>query len=166
MARATPVVVTTVASPWGNLWLSTSDQGLCRVELSSSWQPDELAGGVGMESPVLRAAASQIAQYLSGRRREFDLPLDLSAGTPFQQAVWRETARLAFGETCSYRQLAQALGADGGQRAVGQALRRNPLLIVVPCHRVLRSDGGLGGFGAGLKVKRGLLALEGIRLQR
>ena len=95
-----------------------------------------------------------------GDEREFDVPLGL-AGTPFQMDVWNELARISYGETISYGELARRVGRPGGPRAVGQANGRNPVPIIVPCHRVVASK-GIGGYGGGLAIKRALLALEGV----
>lgn len=102
----------------------------------------------------------QLAEYFAGERREFDLPL-APEGTPFERAVWGELAKIPFGETRSYGEIAEALGRPGAARAVGRANGANPIPIVVPCHRVIGSDGSLTGFGGGLDVKSRLLELEG-----
>ncbi|HYX25111.1 MAG TPA: methylated-DNA--[protein]-cysteine S-methyltransferase [Thermoanaerobaculia bacterium] len=102
----------------------------------------------------------QLAEYFAGRRQEFDLPL-APRGTPFQLAVWAELRRIPFGETRSYADVARALGKPAATRAVGRANGANPIPIVVPCHRVVGSDGSLTGFGGGLAAKARLLELEG-----
>ena len=112
------------------------------------------------ESPVLKEAATQLEEYFAGERTEFDLRMELD-GTPFQKEVWAELTRIPYGETISYGELARRVGRPKGPRAVGQANGRNPIAIIVPCHRVLASN-GIGGYGGGLKVKRSLLALEGV----
>ena len=100
-------------------------------------------------------------RYFRGEKEDFTtLNLDFISGTPYQKRVWREARKIPYGKTWTYKLLAHKLN-HRGYRSVGQALARNPLLIVIPCHRVLRSDGSLGGFSAGLKVKKFLLALEG-----
>lgn len=104
--------------------------------------------------------AERICGYFDGRRQDFSDALDLTAATSFQRRVWRAARLIPYGETRSYRQLAASTGRPGAARAVGQALARNPLAIIVPCHRVLPANGGLGGFGGGVKMKRYLLSLE------
>jgi O-6-methylguanine DNA methyltransferase len=104
-------------------------------------------------------AARQLDEYFSGRRREFDLPLDL-AGTEFQQRVWKSVSGIPYGQTRSYAQIATSIGSPKAVRAVGAANGANPVVIIVPCHRVIASGGGLGGYGGGLELKRRLLALE------
>ncbi len=110
--------------------------------------------------PLLREAARQLDAYFGAHGHRFDLPVDLSAGTAFQQAVWRGLLDIPVGHTCSYRTLAQQIGRPQAVRAVGAAVGRNPLSIVVPCHRVVGSDGGLTGYAGGLDRKRSLLRLE------
>ena len=110
--------------------------------------------------PILKETATQLDEYFAGERTEFDLHMELD-GTPFQREVWAELARIHYGETISYGELARRVGRPKGPRAVGQANGRNPIPIILPCHRVLASN-GIGGYGGGLKVKRALLALEGV----
>lgn len=110
-----------------------------------------------------RAVAEQLAEYFAGRRREFDLPL-APRGTDFQRAVWSELVRVPYGSTISYGELAGRVGRARASRAVGGANNRNPLPIVVPCHRVIGADGSLTGYGGGLDRKRALLTLEGVPL--
>jgi methylated-DNA-[protein]-cysteine S-methyltransferase len=112
------------------------------------------------EAPPLAAAAAQLDEYFAGERRDFDLELDLR-GTEFQRAVWDELLRIPYGETMSYGELARRLGRPERVRAVGAANGRNPVAIVVPCHRVIGADGSLTGYGGGLDRKRALLAVEG-----
>lgn len=109
--------------------------------------------------PALRKAAAQLTAYFAGERRPFDLPL-APAGTAFQHAVWKAIATVRAGETISYAELARRAGHPGSARAVGAATGRNPIAIVVPCHRIIGSDGSLTGYAGGLDRKRALLALE------
>jgi methylated-DNA-[protein]-cysteine S-methyltransferase len=103
-----------------------------------------------------------LTEFLEGKRRSVDFPVDLSAGSPFQRRVWRITGRIPFGRVRSYRWVALRLGGARYARAVGRALGANPVPIAVPCHRILAQDGSLGGFSCGLRIKRRLLALEGV----
>lgn len=116
------------------------------------------------EAPALRACREQLADYFAGRRKGFELPL-APRGSQFQQRVWQEIARVPYGETISYGELARRAGAPGQARAAGAATGRNPVGVVVPCHRIVGSDGSLTGYAGGLERKRGLLELEGA-LQR
>jgi methylated-DNA-[protein]-cysteine S-methyltransferase len=127
------------------------------------WLPDKAlrqrAGGEDAP-PVLKETATQLEEYLAGERTEFDVPMELD-GTDFQRSVWQELTRIPYGETISYGELARRVGRPKGPRAVGQANGRNPIPIIVPCHRVLASN-GIGGYGGGLPLKRALLAVEGV----
>lgn len=105
-----------------------------------------------------------MAAYLRGDRTRFDVPLDIRAGSVFQQAVWLATCEVPFGQVAAYGDIARQIGNQRAGRAVGQALKRNPLLILVPCHRIVRLKGGLGGFRAGEDVKLWLLKQEGVIL--
>lgn len=105
-------------------------------------------------------AEKQLREYFAGKRKKFDLPI-APHGTDFRQAVWRALMEIPYGETRSYGEIAAAVGKPSAQRAAGSAIGDNPLLIIIPCHRVIRSDGGLGGFSAGTEMKEFLLKLEG-----
>lgn len=155
---------TTHATPLGTVLLCARDQGLAGLWFDGQRHhpaPDRVAGwSVDPAQPLLRTAVAQLDDWFSGRRTAFDLPLDLSGGTGFQQQVWRALLDIPPGQTRSYRDLAQAIGRPQAVRAVGAAVGRNPLSIFVPCHRVLGSDGSLTGYAGGLDRKRALLRLE------
>ena len=140
-------------------------QGLCRVALlgSMALSPATLDARHDMlcDPEALGATVAQLDGYFRGERRAFDLALDLSAGTAFQRRVWVVAREIPYGRVWSYGDLAGRIGAPKAARAVGRALGANPVLIVVPCHRVLRADGLIGGFALGLDTKRRLLSLEG-----
>ena len=112
---------------------------------------------------LLIEALEQLTAYFKGERQAFDLPLDISLGTDFQQRVWQQLQKILHGETISYATLAQRVGNPKGYRAVANANGRNPFSIIIPCHRVIASDGKLGGYTGGLDKKEYLLALEGIK---
>lgn len=112
-------------------------------------------------SSRLREARVQLTDYLAGTRKSFDLPLDLSRGTSFQQKVWRTLRRISYGRVRSYQWVAVRVGGTGYARAVGNAVGANPMPIVIPCHRIVAQDSSLGGFSGGLPMKRKLLTLEG-----
>ncbi|KJS67226.1 MAG: methylated-DNA--[protein]-cysteine S-methyltransferase [Serpentinimonas sp.] len=112
------------------------------------------------EHPLLRQAAAQLNEYFAGARQRFELPIDMSRGSAFEQAVWGALEGIGPGQTCSYQALASAIGRPQAARAVGGALGRNPLGIVLPCHRVLGRNGKLTGYTGGLARKQALLALE------
>jgi methylated-DNA-[protein]-cysteine S-methyltransferase len=116
-------------------------------------------GFLKTETPLIKKAARQIEQYLAGKRKEFALPLVMH-GTEFQMAVWRALQTIPFGETRSYKEIAVLIGKPKAVRAVGMANNRNPIVIIVPCHRVIGSNGRLVGYGGGLPLKQHLLELE------
>lgn len=142
-------------SPIGRLVLEGTDEALTRVSLPGhASQVDAATTSLS----ALRRAAEQLTEYFDGERTTIDLPL-APAGTPFQLEVWRQLSLIPYGEVITYAQLAQRVARPKGFRAVGQANGRNPLAIIVPCHRVVASD-GLGGYAGGPELKRWLLDLE------
>lgn len=149
---------TQLDSPIGVLTLVASDEGLRKV----LWEGQaEQAGDATLAEfhPILAAASAQLAEYFAGDRVEFDLPLDL-IGTDFQKAAWLALADVPYGETSSYGEQAERIGRTGAFRAVGAANSKNPIPIVLPCHRIVGADGSLTGFAGGLAMKQRLLALE------
>ncbi|MFB3814340.1 MAG: methylated-DNA--[protein]-cysteine S-methyltransferase [Terriglobales bacterium] len=149
----------TMASPVGPLRLVVSEHGVLRVEFGANLP--RVAGNVDLkESPeATRDCREQLEEYFAARRTEFTLPLDLR-GTEFQQTCWRALLRIPYGETRSYAELARAIGRPHAARAVGMANHDNPIAIIVPCHRVVGTNGKLTGYGGGLETKRKLLDLE------
>jgi methylated-DNA-[protein]-cysteine S-methyltransferase len=148
-------------SPVGRLKLIGNTRALVAV-LWERERPDRVKLDTPVpasEHPILCEAERQLNEYFAGRRADFDLPLEPN-GSEFQKKVWQALQKIPFGQTRTYRELAQAIGAATGFRAVGLANGKNPLSIVVPCHRVIGSDGSLTGFAGGLKAKAALLALE------
>jgi methylated-DNA-[protein]-cysteine S-methyltransferase len=148
-------------TPIGRLVLE-SDGGV----LIGIWLPTESRAPLTPQAtghdapPVLKDTVTQLEEYFARERTEFDLPIELD-GTAFQKEVWTELSRIPYGETISYGELARRVGRPKGPRAVGQANGKNPIPIIVPCHRVLASN-GIGGYGGGLPMKRTLLAVEGV----
>lgn len=116
-------------------------------------------GVLNNNTPALREAVKQLVEYFFCGRREFDLPIE-PKGTEFQKRVWEELRKIPYGETRTYRQIAEAIGNPGAARAVGMANNKNPISIITPCHRVVNADGKIGGYAGGAEVKRFLLALE------
>jgi O-6-methylguanine DNA methyltransferase len=164
---------TTFESPIGPLFLAASDKGLVALEFDARLpgqqtirpNPRDLRAesnkiSFAESSTKLSRYTGELDQYFDGQRREFSFPLDLR-GTEFQLACWRALLDIPYGETRSYADIARAVGRPQGSRAVGMANNRNPVAIVVPCHRVIASDGTLCGYGGGLDIKRKLLELEG-----
>jgi methylated-DNA-[protein]-cysteine S-methyltransferase len=146
-----------VESPVGTLRLAADGGALVALELPGRARGTEVADA--RRHPVLRRAADQLAEWFAGERREFDLPLR-PAGTPFQEEVWRALLAIPYGATESYAALAARVGRPGSARAVGAANGRNPIALVIPCHRVIGASGALTGYGGGLPLKRWLLAHE------
>lgn len=153
-------------SPLGPLLLAATARGLCGIHFAEhkhfkgqqDWRQD--AGNT-----CLMQAARQLDEYFARRRTSFDLPLDMQGGTEFQRAVWQELTTIPFGRSTTYAALAQRIGKPRAVRAVGAANGRNPLPIVVPCHRVIGASGALTGYAGGLERKAYLLALEGVHFK-
>ncbi|MGY0561650.1 methylated-DNA--[protein]-cysteine S-methyltransferase [Luteimonas sp. A277] len=153
---------TRIESPIGPLLLAASDAGMHTIEFRDARHPVKRdASWHEGDHPLLQRAQQQLREYFAGARRSFDLPL-APQGTPFQRKVWQTLETIGYGETLSYGQLAARLGSPSASRAVGAANGRNPLPIVVPCHRVIGASGALIGFGGGLPTKQFLLELEGV----
>lgn len=144
-----------LASPQGLAGLWFDDQKHRPTELDGLWPSDS-------NHRLLRQAIEQLDRYFSGQLKRFDLPLDLSAGTAFEQSVWRTLLGLAPGQTCTYGELGAGMGRPQAARAIGGAVGRNRLSIIVPCHRVIGRNGGLTGYAGGLPRKQALLHLEGV----
>ena len=150
-------------SPIGPLVIGVSEKGLAIIEFDRGDFPKgRLAQSVEWveSAEATEAAVRELSEYFEGKRRDFTVPLDL-IGTEFQKKCWHALLAIPYGQTRSYAQIAKAVGCPKGFRAVGMANHDNPVPIIVPCHRVLASDGTLGGYGGGLDVKRQLLELEG-----
>ena len=154
--------------PKGEIFLAKTDKGVSFASFMKD--PERLKEiaeyfkkrGIPLEHKAKKFRVEEylFSQYFEGEREDFTmLPLDFVYGTPYQKKVWLETKNTPYGETRTYKSIAQKL-EHKGYRSIGQALSRNPLLVIIPCHRVIRSDGSLGGFSAGLKLKRYLLRLE------
>ena len=164
------VVQTRFQSPLGSITLAASRTGLAGAWFAGQRHlPDELATPSSWPTnaahPVLKNAAQQLDEYFAGRRRVFDLPLDLTGGTAFQQTVWHALLAIATGTTTSYSHISKSVGNAAAVRAVGAAVGRNPISIIVPCHRVLGENGTLTGYAGGLDRKTALLRLEGALIE-
>jgi methylated-DNA-[protein]-cysteine S-methyltransferase len=143
---------TSVDTPIGTLWLARDERGLTRIDFQG---PE----GANDSDALLAEAEAQLHAYFAGERQRFELPL-APAGTDFQRRVWAAVERIPYGETTTYSALAGELGRPAACRAVGAANGRNPLPVIIPCHRVVGMTGALTGYGGGLEVKRALLDLE------
>lgn len=149
-----------IDSPIGRLLLCADDVGICRIHLLNPQEeaPEE------QTCALLEWAENELGEYFAERRKTFDFPLSMR-GTAFERAVWQALCQIPYGEIRTYGQIAAQLGMPKGARAVGGACSRNPVLIAVPCHRVIAASGALTGFAAGMQAKRSLLALEGFAIQ-
>jgi methylated-DNA-[protein]-cysteine S-methyltransferase len=163
------VAYTTADSPFGTLLLASTPKGLVRIGLPNQ-DADELLVDLAtrvsprvLESPAqFNEARRELDLYFEGKLTDFDLPLDWQLSKDFRRKVLRAIARIPYGQTRSYTQMATSAGNERAVRAAGTACGSNPIPLVVPCHRVLRTGGALGGYGGGLPMKEGLLRLEGV----
>jgi methylated-DNA-[protein]-cysteine S-methyltransferase len=162
------VTFTRMDSPVGPIMVAATRRGLVRISFGRFSDPESFVAELAALSPrVLEAAGdfdaikSELDEYFEGRRTSFELPIDWSLTGGFGRRVLQRTARIPYGEVSTYRDVAAAAGSPRGARAAGNALGANPIPIVIPCHRVLHSDGGLGGYGGGIEKKQFLLRLEG-----
>lgn len=164
MKQATSTLQASYDSPLGRIILAVTGEQLVGVWFDGQrHQPDTSTWPVATDHPVLQLAKTQLSEYFAGQRTTFELPLALDRGTDFQQAVWRALLNVPSGATVTYGELSQRVGKPAAVRAVGGAVGRNPLSIVVPCHRVLGANGALTGYAGGLERKTALLHLEGTR---
>lgn len=149
----------------GDIGIAVDDTGLCRVDFHGSPAAPDPTAPRG--DALLDEALTQLRAYFAGELTDFDLPLSVTGGSPFERAVWQAIAAIPYAQMRTYGEIAADVGAPDGARAVGVACNRNPLPVVVPCHRVVGAGGKLVGFGGGLPRKRFLLALEArVRIER
>ncbi len=160
-------------TPVGPVLVATSDLGLCEVGYLAHRERDDVLGEIETRGlfPIenqasVRPATDQLGEYFAGKRHTFDLPIDFGAITPFTRDVLGATSRVPFGDVLTYGEIARRIGKPGASRAVGNALGRNPLPVVVPCHRIVRADGSMGWYTGGTGIKRRLLALEGVHFDQ
>jgi methylated-DNA-[protein]-cysteine S-methyltransferase len=154
-----------IDSPLGPITLAATARGLCGLWFDEQ-RHGPSAANIALwphtpDAPVLQSAAQQVQGYFAGQRQRFDLPLDLTHGTAFQQAVWQALLHIDAGQTASYGELARQVNKPQAMRAVGAAVGRNPVSLIVPCHRIVGSQGQLTGYAGGLWRKEALLRLEG-----
>ena len=149
----------TIETPIGPLLIAGDDAGLRFLLFSRGRKPVETEAGWEPDRGLLKEPVKQLTAYFAGRLRAFDVPL-APQGTPFQMEVWRSLCDIPYGETTSYGELARRIGNPKAVRAVGLANGSNPISIIIPCHRVIGSNGSLVGYGGGLPIKQALLALE------
>jgi len=161
MSKSNEVATLVMSSPVGMLRLTASARGVKSIEVIKGSRAANATVPRNGAGTIVRQAEKELREYFSGRRQKFTVKLDLD-GTEFQRTAWEAMRRIPFGSTISYGDQAKAIGKPKAFRAVGSANGRNPVPIIVPCHRVLASDGSLGGYSLGLSMKRRLLALEGV----
>ena len=154
------ICYTEYTSPIGTIYISATERGICSIRFPEHAHWDGLGNWQAKDSPFFSAAKRQLDEYFAGQRKHFDLPLD-AGGTAFQNKVWQALLQIPYGQTANYGQLAQQIGQAKAARPVGAANGRNPISIVVPCHRVIGANGDLVGYAGGLERKRFLLELEG-----
>jgi methylated-DNA-[protein]-cysteine S-methyltransferase len=148
-------------SPIGILKISAEEECITGLSLEVQEEPQNLVS----ETPptaLLHETCTQLIEYFAGKRISFNLPIKFTTGTPFQHSVWNALRNIPYGETRSYEDIAVAIGNPKAVRAIGQANHNNPVLLLVPCHRVINKNGSLGGFGCGVEIKKQLLQLEGV----
>ena len=158
-------------SPIGPLMIASTDRGVCEICFGQNETESQFLHHLRTRGfrPIhnqtaISNVAAQLAEYFRGERDHFEVPFDVSGTTPFTQAVLKATAEVPFGHLTSYRGIAERIGQPSATRAVGNALGRNPIPVLIPCHRIVRSDSSLGGYTGGLQIKEKLLALEGALL--
>ncbi len=156
-------------SPLGPLTLGATERGLAGVWFHGQRHFGPSSSSLSRNNVItlsrhsfLEAARLWLDEYFSGQIPSVEVAIDFSAGTQFQQAVWREIAKIPYGRTITYGDIAKAVGRPRGAQAVGQAVGRNPVSIIVPCHRVMGAKGAITGYAAGIPVKRALLSIEGV----
>jgi len=161
---------TWVDGPFGRVFIAKTDRGVCRVSFRKT--EDELARGLECRGLLPEESDGQcererrqLGEYFDGTRTEFDAPVDLRWGTPFQRDVLEAARAIPFGHSARYQDVADRIGRPRAQRAVGNALGSNPVAILIPCHRVVGSGGRLGGYTGGLDIKRTLMEIEGIEME-
>ncbi len=165
MKHDSNIVYAEFSSAQGNVYLAATTRGLAGMWFTdqrhlpdvSAWEQVDKAS----QQLVLKETQRQLQAYFAGQLRQFDIPLDLSAGTAFQQSVWQALLAIPFGKTTSYGALSSSIGKPLAVRAVGTAIGRNPIGVIVPCHRVIGADGSLTGYAGGLHRKEAFLKLEG-----
>ena len=148
-----------IASPIGRLFVASTAANVSEIRFHTRMSSRQKRLRHDSLDGIVKTAVDQLESYFRGELQEFNLPLS-PGGTSFQQRVWAELRRIPYGETASYGDIAKRIGSPGAARAVGAANGSNPIPIVIPCHRVIGSDGSLTGFGGGLKIKKWLLELE------
>jgi O-6-methylguanine DNA methyltransferase len=165
MSERMEIAIASVRTPLGRVWILATEEGLCETRLGDRGAPSRREARVRGVKYLRRrrwtdATRRALTDYFAGREPIFDLKLDFREGTPFERRVWEAARRVPYGSVASYGALAARIGTPSASRAVGNALGKNPIPVVVPCHRVIHGDRSIGGFSSGLTWKRFLLELE------
>ena len=154
-------------SPIGLLKISAEEDYITGLSLCTEKMPNtaKMQESEAACTPLLQKTCKQLTEYFAGKRTGFTLPIKYPFGTPFQHSVWNALRNIPYGETRSYEDIAVAIGNPKAVRAIGQANHNNPILLLVPCHRVINKNGTIGGFGCGVEIKKQLLQLEGLEIK-
>lgn len=171
LKKQTPAWYGEIDSPVGPLFVAATERGVCEIDFASSHDQHEVMRRLEQRGfhPIenqnaITSIANQLSEYFNGERDRFEVPLDFSGVSPFTKAVLLATNSVPFGHLSTYREIAKSIGQPTATRAVGNALGRNPIPVIVPCHRIVRSDSSLGGYTGGLHIKHELLKIEGVGL--
>ncbi len=148
-------------SPVGWIRIEVGEKGLRRLDYVSEGDMESEVVGSD-EGELIKRVKKELEEYFEGKRKKFEIKIEWTIGTEFQRRVWRELLKIPYGQVVSYKDVAERIGNPNAVRAVGGANGKNPMAVVVPCHRVVNANGGLGGYSSGLKIKRKLLDLEGV----
>lgn len=151
-------------SPIGVLKITAEEEYITGLSLESKEELQETFREALLPS-LLQETCKQLTEYFEGERTNFNIPIKYTTGTPFRHSVWNALRDIPYGETRSYEDIAVAIGNPKAVRAIGQANHNNPMLLLVPCHRVINKNGTIGGFGCGINIKKQLLQLEGVKIQ-
>jgi len=149
-------------SPIGRLYIFSTDKGICQIAVSVPTGKFKEIIEINSKSSLLKNCSRQLENYFNGKRKAFTIPLDFLEGTEFQKEVWKVLRKIPYGQTLTYKAVALKIRRPKACRAVGNAVGKNPVPIIIPCHRVVREGGRLGGFALGIKIKKKLLKLEGV----
>jgi len=153
---------TCVNSPIGRIYIKGTRKGICYISISKFSPKLEKLIKIKQKSSLLKKCSNQLEDYFNRKRKTFTIPLDFPEGTEFEKKVWETLQKIPYGKTWTYKMVAEKIERPKSYRAVGNAIGKNPTPIIIPCHRVIREDGKLGGFSSGVEIKKKLLKLEGV----
>lgn len=153
----------TFNSPIGIISLKGTEKGICKLSISKAHYRQDLYAETKNIQPLIRKSLKQLKEYFQGKRKAFTMPFDLLNGTEFEKKVWNALLEIPYGSTSTYKLIAIKIGKPKTCRAVGNAVGKNPIPVIIPCHRVIRKDKKLGGFSSGIEIKKKLLKLEKVK---